>query len=52
MSELCRLVASDDEYTLFAVVVFKRVHDEFVQKCRDNKLVVLFTLADKCSDIY
>ncbi|KAJ7102165.1 ATPase V1 complex subunit C [Mycena belliarum] len=31
-------VASDEEYTLFSVVVFRRVHDEFVQKCRENKL--------------
>jgi len=33
-------IASDDEYTLFGVVVFKRVHDEFVQKCRENKFIV------------
>ncbi|KAJ7783529.1 hypothetical protein DFH07DRAFT_908232 [Mycena maculata] len=33
-------VASDDEYTLFGVVVFRRVHDEFVQKCRENKFIV------------
>jgi len=33
-------VASDDEYTLFSVVVFRRVHDEFVQKCRENKFIV------------
>jgi V-type H+-transporting ATPase subunit C len=33
-----RSIASDDEYVLFGVVVFKRVHDEFVQKCRENKL--------------
>ncbi|PPR01180.1 hypothetical protein CVT24_006056 [Panaeolus cyanescens] len=34
------LLASDDEYSLFSVVVFKRVHDEFVQKCRDRKFIV------------
>ena len=34
-----RQIATDDEYTLFGVVVFKRVHDEFIQKCRDNKFV-------------
>ncbi|KAF9243802.1 ATPase V1 complex subunit C [Melanogaster broomeanus] len=34
------LIASDDEYTLFGVVIFKRVHDEFVQKCRENKFIV------------
>ncbi|KAJ7462610.1 hypothetical protein B0H11DRAFT_1735117 [Mycena galericulata] len=33
-------VTSDDEYTLFSVVVFRRVHDEFVQKCRENKFIV------------
>lgn len=31
------LIASDDEYSLFAVVTFRRVHDEFIQKCRENK---------------
>ncbi|KAJ7630705.1 hypothetical protein FB45DRAFT_916318 [Roridomyces roridus] len=33
-------IASDEEYTLFSVVVFRRVHDEFVQKCRENKFIV------------
>jgi len=33
-------IASDEEYTLFGVVVFRRVHDEFVQKCRENKFIV------------
>jgi V-type H+-transporting ATPase subunit C len=33
-------IASDDEYVLFSVVIFKRVHDEFVQKCRENKFIV------------
>ncbi|KAF7306712.1 V-type proton ATPase subunit C [Mycena indigotica] len=33
-------IASDDEYTLFAVVIFRRVHDEFIQKCRENKFIV------------
>ncbi|KAI0343904.1 ATPase, V1 complex, subunit C [Trametopsis cervina] len=33
-------ITSDEEYTLFAVVIFKRVHDEFVQKCRENKFIV------------
>ncbi|KZP32300.1 ATPase V1 complex subunit C [Athelia psychrophila] len=35
-----KVVASDEDYTLFGVVVFKRVHDEFVQKCRENKFIV------------
>ncbi|KAG9314647.1 ATPase V1 complex subunit C [Chiua virens] len=34
------VIASDDEYTLFGVVIFKRVHDEFVQKCRENKFIM------------
>ncbi|CAL1696511.1 unnamed protein product [Somion occarium] len=34
------LIASDHDYTLFGVVIFKRVHDEFVQKCRENKYIV------------
>ncbi|KAJ7655056.1 hypothetical protein DFH06DRAFT_1201473 [Mycena polygramma] len=33
-------VASDDEYTLFSVVVFRKVHDDFLQKCRENKFIV------------
>ncbi|KAI0359182.1 ATPase V1 complex subunit C [Trametes cingulata] len=42
------LIASDDEYSLFAVVVFKRVHDDFVQKCRDNKFIVReFTFSEE-----
>ncbi|KAG2160086.1 ATPase V1 complex subunit C [Suillus bovinus] len=35
-----RPIASDSEYTLFGVVIFKRVHDEFIQKCRENKFIV------------
>jgi len=33
-------IASDDEYTLFGVVIFKKVHDAFVQSCRENKFIV------------
>lgn len=33
-------IQSDDEFTLFSVVIFKRVHDEFLQKCRDHKFMV------------
>ncbi|KIP11477.1 hypothetical protein PHLGIDRAFT_83577 [Phlebiopsis gigantea 11061_1 CR5-6] len=33
-------IAADDDYTLFGVVIFKRVHDEFLQKCRENKFIV------------
>ncbi|KAF9073750.1 hypothetical protein BDP27DRAFT_1288618 [Rhodocollybia butyracea] len=32
-------IASDDEYTLFSVVIFRRVHDEFIQQCRENKFI-------------
>ncbi|PPR01319.1 hypothetical protein CVT26_015400 [Gymnopilus dilepis] len=35
-----KLIAEDDEYSLFSVVIFQRVHDEFVQKCRENKFIV------------
>ncbi|KAF8649839.1 hypothetical protein AX16_005602 [Volvariella volvacea WC 439] len=35
-----KVVASDDEYTLFSVVIFKRVRDDFVQKCREHKYLV------------
>ncbi|KAI0085626.1 hypothetical protein BDY19DRAFT_430040 [Irpex rosettiformis] len=34
-----QLITSDSEYSLFAVVIFKRVHDEFIQKCRENKFI-------------
>ncbi|TFK88563.1 ATPase V1 complex subunit C [Polyporus arcularius HHB13444] len=34
------LIDADDEYSLFAVVIFRRVHDDFVQKCRENKFIV------------
>ncbi len=30
-------LASDDDYTLFTVIIFRKVYDEFVQKCRENK---------------
>ncbi|THH21563.1 hypothetical protein EW146_g37 [Bondarzewia mesenterica] len=33
-------VASDDEYTLFSVVIFRKVHEDFVQKCRENKYII------------
>ncbi|KZT06386.1 uncharacterized protein LAESUDRAFT_653691, partial [Laetiporus sulphureus 93-53] len=35
-----QLIAQDDEYALFAVVIFKKVFDEFIQKCRENKYIV------------
>ncbi|KAG6832208.1 hypothetical protein H0H92_004173 [Tricholoma furcatifolium] len=35
-----KLIASDDDYSLFAVVVFKKSHDEFAQGCRENKFIL------------
>lgn len=37
-----RKLEQDDEYVLFNVTVFKKVRDEFVQKCRENKWVSFF----------
>ena len=39
-----RLIASDDEFSLFSVVTFRRVHDDFVQKCREQKWVAFISL--------
>lgn len=33
-------LAADEEFALFNVTVFKKVKDEFVQKCRENKFTV------------
>lgn len=33
-------LAQDDEFALFNVTVFKKIRDEFVQKCRENKFTV------------
>jgi hypothetical protein len=30
-------LASDDDYTLFTVIIFRKVYDAFIQKCRENK---------------
>lgn len=35
-----RQIATDDDYALYSVVIFKKVHDEFAQKLRENKYVV------------
>jgi V-type H+-transporting ATPase subunit C len=32
-----RQLAADDEYVLKTVTVFKKVRDEYVHKCRENK---------------
>jgi len=33
-------IASDDDYTLYSVVIFRKVYDMFSQKCRENKYVL------------
>lgn len=33
-------IASDDEYTLFSVVIFRRARDEFAQKSRERKFIL------------
>jgi len=30
-------LASDEDYTLFTVIIFRKVYDTFAQKCRENK---------------
>ncbi|KAJ8084271.1 Vacuolar ATP synthase subunit C [Marasmius tenuissimus] len=35
-----KLIESDDEFSLFSAVIFRRVHDEFAQKCRENKYIL------------
>ncbi|KII93439.1 hypothetical protein PLICRDRAFT_49486 [Plicaturopsis crispa FD-325 SS-3] len=35
-----KVITSDSEFTLFGVVIFRKVHDEFVQKSRENKFIV------------
>lgn len=45
------LIASDDEYSLYSIVVFKKVHSDFIQKCRENKYIVReFEYADDLLD--
>ncbi|KAI0252605.1 hypothetical protein BJV78DRAFT_1274831 [Lactifluus subvellereus] len=33
-------LASDDDYTLFSVVIFCKAYDTFAQKCRENKYII------------
>lgn len=33
-------LATDDEFTLFGVAIFRKVKDEFAQKCRENKFII------------
>ena len=46
-----KALASDDEYTLFGVVIFRRIHDEFVQKCRENKCVASSRASFSITDV-
>ncbi|KAG8979813.1 Vacuolar ATP synthase subunit C [Tulasnella sp. JGI-2019a] len=33
-------IAADDDYALYSVVIFKKVHDDFAQKLRENKFIL------------
>jgi len=33
-------LASDEDYTLFTVIIFRKVYDTFAQRCRENKYIV------------
>jgi len=39
-----RKITSDDDFSLYSVTLFKRVHDEFAQKLRENKYVLFESL--------
>ncbi|KAJ9112352.1 hypothetical protein QFC19_000772 [Naganishia cerealis] len=39
-----RKIASDSEFTLQTVTIFKKVKDEYIHKCRENKQVLIETL--------
>lgn len=41
-SSMSRQIASDDEYVLQTVTVFRKVRDDFIHKCRENKQVFPF----------
>lgn len=49
-----RLLASDDEFSLFSVVIFRRVHDDFTQKCREQKYLTsfLFDFGISCYNLF
>ncbi|KAF8898350.1 hypothetical protein BD779DRAFT_1431805 [Infundibulicybe gibba] len=34
------VIASDEEYTLLSVIIFRRFRDEFCQKCREHKFII------------
>ncbi|KAB5593008.1 Vacuolar H+-ATPase V1 sector subunit C [Ceratobasidium theobromae] len=35
-----KLIEADDEYSLFSVVIFTKVRQEFATKCRENKYII------------
>ncbi|QRW05757.1 V-type H+-transporting ATPase subunit C [Ceratobasidium sp. AG-Ba] len=35
-----KLIASDDEYSLFSVVIFSKVKQDFANKCRERKFII------------
>lgn len=42
-------LAQDEEYALYSVTIFKRVRDEFNQKCREDKFIVRDFTYDRAS---
>lgn len=34
---MSREIASDDDFALYTVTIFKKVREEFTHKCRENK---------------
>jgi V-type H+-transporting ATPase subunit C len=52
MLVVASLVASDEDYSLFSVVIFRRVHDDFVQKCREHKWAPFATILSVSLIIY
>ncbi|PVG04830.1 putative VMA5-H+-ATPase V1 domain 42 kd subunit, vacuolar [Serendipita vermifera] len=44
-------IAADDDFTLYSVTIFKRVHDDFAQKARENKYILRdFTFDEQALD--
>lgn len=39
-AKLSRLIAEDDEYCLYNITLFKKIVEDFRNKCREEKFVV------------
>lgn len=50
ISSMSRQIASDDEYVLQTVTVFKKIRDDFIHKCRENKQVLPFFFINSVSN--